>query len=175
MRDLITSHLPDDPSNFLDNVLCKMIATKDTSKKGVWFATGVNVLEYFNNVLPKINLEPFKSFFLGILNKYIDIATEVSPDRAKLCCNSDMDFYNKKTKMVEDEFETFYNPIKVYDSKLNLDECLDEKIKERKREKKWKMLYKQIEEKLYYKWCLSSYIDELPPISIVIHGGSINK
>ena len=175
VRQLIASHLPDDPSDFLDNVLRKMIATKDTSSKDMWFAIAAKKHEYFNQVLPKMNLEPFKSIFLGILDKYIDIATNVFPKQAKLCCNSDMDFYETKMNMVKDEFEKFHNAIKVYDGKLDLDECHDEKIKERKREKKWKMMYAQIEEKLYYEWCLSSYIDDLPPISIVINEGNINK
>ena len=174
-REIMLSHLPDDPSDFLKTVLGKMAATNDgVSKENNWYNEAAKKHPYIDKHLTNMMVEPFKDIFLSILERYVEIAVSVFPEQAKNCGNIDMTFYNEKETMVHKIFDDkFYEKVQLFDDDLNLENIGDTK-KERDRFRMWKVLYIQIEEKMYYDWCRTSCIDELPPIKIVLDD-SISK
>ena len=174
-RRIISSHLPDEPFDFLKCVINKMIKIPtDAKMKTSPFAVAASVHKYIKDTLPMMMKDPFKTVFLDIIEQYIEIGVEVFPEQAKNCDTSDATFYDKKQKMVTDKFVAFYNDIQEYDDVLNLDATLNDEGKERQRKKCWLRLYLQVEEKLFTEWCHTSYTDELPPIAIVLEG-NINR
>ena len=77
---LISSHLPDDHSVFLNNVIEKMTKTPTSkNKKPSWFAEAATLHQYIKEMLPKMMDDPFKSIFVDILNMYVDIGVSVFP------------------------------------------------------------------------------------------------
>ena len=175
-REIMLSHLPDDPSDFLKTVLGKMAATNDgVLKENNWYNAAAKKHPYIDKHLTNMMVGPFKDIFLSILDRYVEIAVSVFPEQAKNCGNTDMTFYNEKETMVHKTFDDkFYEKVQLFDDDLNLENIGDTKKEQRERFRMWKVLYIQIEEKMYYDWCRTSCIDELPPIKIVLDD-SISK
>ena len=176
-REIMLSHLPDDPSDFLKTVLGKMAATNDgVSKEDNWYNAAAKKHPYIDKHLTNMMVEPFKDIFLSILDRYVEIAVSVFPEQAKNCGNTDMMFYNEKETMVHKTFDDkFYEKVQLFDDDLNLENIDDTKKEQRERFRMWKVLYIQIEEKMYYDWCRTSCIDELPPIKIVLDDSISSK
>ena len=177
MKNIILAHMPENTSEFLQSIIDKMTnMSLNSDESYIWYTAAATENVYVRRMLPKMMNAPFLEIFIAILNSYVDIAVKVFPKQAKRCGDSDVKFYDLKKDMVDEKFkEEFYGKVQQLDEELNLAENLSEETKERKRYLCWKVLYLQLEEKMYHEWCRLSYETNLPPIQIVLSEKGIGR
>ena len=175
IQEIIHSHMPVEKSEFITDVIEKMMTTTNVDGKTEWHTQAAESNTYFDKVLPKMVVDPFKDIFVFILDQYVSIATTTFPQKATNCKAADLQFEEMKTKMVEEQFEDFNELMLMHDDELDDLKGIDSKIKcDKIRYRAWKLLYLQIEEKMFYEWSRTSYIDDLPPVKIVLDANISN-
>ena len=165
LREYIASNTSVESAEFIYDVTNEMMRdpTKDLPQ---WFTMAAEEHSFYNEVLPQMTTDPFKSIFCGILDKYIDIATETFPAQAKFCNAADLKFFKKRKEMAKAVFDGFYNLIDTFDELL-IKEYTNDRDWGTFKKQTWRLFFYQIEEKMYFKWCRTNVIDGLPPVSIV--------
>ena len=82
IQEIIHSHMPVEKSEFITDVIEKMMTTTNVDGKTEWHTQAAESNTYFDKVLPKMVVDPFKDIFVFILDQYVSIATTTFPQKA---------------------------------------------------------------------------------------------
>ena len=171
IKEIIKSHMIVEQEEFIFDVIEKMMTTTTgIIGKTTWHTMAATEHPFYNIVLPlMVKEDQFKRIFISILDGYASIGAEVYPEKTMDCKSADYKFNSKRIVMANDKFDDFFQFILdgPFDEHLvRLEEVEDEDEMQDERFKTWKRFYTQLEEKLHYDWCRTSYVNDLPPVTI---------
>jgi hypothetical protein len=104
-----------------------------------------------------------KGVLYSIIDSYVTIASKVFPEKASLVSKTESKFYFKKRAFVLSKCTDFLEKMKE-DNVRNEVETMELKV-----------IYFDIEQKIYYWWCHMGYLEQRPQVEIVVDVGRVGE
>lgn len=159
LRQQITAGMPTSNTEFITEVVIENILTK-SGMDGLLVKLNPDT-QPFLQFMQKKDGSPFVQIFSRILDKYIEYLVDAIPSQARLCAKHEELFEDRRDALIEKELSTFLLMIESFEfpgELRTLKTTIDEEL--------WKLVFFDLETKLFHYWTRERFLADRKPIVI---------